>query len=97
MNKSPSANPRLGRYIRTRYQEEDVNAFVPPSLPPNPPIEVLPLLNKLSAADRALGHLDGVSLLLPDKELFLYMYVRKEGIPAAFGENKKARFAGLSL
>jgi Fic family protein len=73
-------NSRLGRYIRTRYGDEDVNAFVPPPLPPNPPIEVLPLLDKLSAADRALGRLDGVSLLLPDKELFLYMYVRKEAV-----------------
>lgn len=71
---------RLGRYIETRYREETVKAFVPPPLPPDPPIDVLPLLEKLSAADRALGRLDGVSLLLPDKELFLYMYVRKEAV-----------------
>jgi Fic family protein len=80
MNNTPSMNSRLGRYIRTHYRDEDVNAFVPPPLPPNPPIEVLPLLDKLSTADRALGRLDGVSLLLPDKELFLYMYVRKEAV-----------------
>lgn len=73
-------NSRLGRYIQTRYHDETVNAFIPPPLPPDPPIDLLPLLGKLSAADRALGRLDGVSLLLPDKELFLYMYVRKEAV-----------------
>jgi Fic family protein len=83
MNKSNTSVPpasRLGRYIRTRYRDEDVNAFLPPPLPPDPPIDVMPLLGRLSAADRALGRLDGVSLLLPDKELFLYMYVRKEAV-----------------
>jgi Fic family protein len=74
------ANTRLGRYVSTRYADETVNAFVPPPLPPAPPIDVLPLLEKLSAADRAIGRLDGISLLLPDKELFLYMYVRKEAV-----------------
>ena len=28
----------------------------------------------------ALGRLDGVSTLLPDKSLFLYAYVRKEAV-----------------
>jgi Fic family protein len=80
MDSKAPINSRLGRYIKTRYRDEDVDAFVPPPLPPDPPIEILPLLDKLSAADRALGRLDGVSLLLPDKELFLYMYVRKEAV-----------------
>jgi Fic family protein len=75
-----SSNPRLGRYIRTRYAEGTVNAFVPPPLPPEPPIDFLPFLDRLSAADRAIGRLDGISLLLADKELFLYMYVRKEAV-----------------
>jgi Fic family protein len=38
------------------------------------------LLPQLSAADQAVGRLDGISLLLPDKNLFLYMYVRKEAV-----------------
>ncbi len=55
-----------------------MRAFVPPPLPPNPPIELLPLLRKLGDAERALGRLDGITVLLPRQELFLYMYVRKE-------------------
>jgi Fic family protein len=47
---------------------------------PDPPLKLPGLLERLSAADRALGRLDGISLLLPNKELFLYMYVRKEAV-----------------
>ena len=57
-----------------------VRAYVPPPLPPVPPLELASLLERLSAADRALGRLDGISRLLPNKELFLYMYVRKEAV-----------------
>ena len=52
---------RLGRYVETAVGGETVRAFVPPALPPSPPINVLPLLTKLSAAERALGRLDGIT------------------------------------
>lgn len=71
---------RLGTYYKTTVGGEAVRAYVPPPLPPDPPLELASLLERLSAADRALGRLDGVSLLLPNKELFLYMYVRKEAV-----------------
>ena len=71
---------RHGTYYETAAGGEAVRAFVPPPLPPVPPLELASLLAKLSAADRALGRLDGISLLLPNKELFLYMYVRKEAV-----------------
>ncbi len=48
--------------------------------PPRPPIDVLALLERLSLAERARGRLDGVPLLLPRQELFLYMHVRKEAV-----------------
>ena len=57
-----------------------VRAFVPPPLPPAPQIDVLALLDRLSLAERALGRLDGITMLLPRQELFLYMYVRKEPV-----------------
>jgi Fic family protein len=73
-------NHRLGHYVETAFDEERVRAFVPPPLPPNPPIHLEPLLSKLGAADRAVGRLDGINTLLTDKALFLYMYVRKEAV-----------------
>ncbi len=75
------ANPRIGRYVSTVAFDETVRAYVPSPLPPDPPLEFSPrLLQRLSEADRAVGRLDGVAMLLPDKALFLYMYVRKEAV-----------------
>jgi Fic family protein len=74
-------NRRIGRYATTVAFNETVNAYVPPPLPPEPALELSPhLLQRLSEADRAIGRLDGVAMLLPDKALFLYMYVRKEAV-----------------
>jgi Fic family protein len=73
-------NQRLGRFVETSVAGETVCAFVPPTLPPKPPIDVLSLLERLSLAERALGRLDGITMLLPRQELFLYMYVRKEAV-----------------
>jgi Fic family protein len=80
MTNAETTNQRLGRYIETAFGDERVRAFVPPPLPPSPPIAIDRLLSKLGAADRAVGRLDGINTLLPDKALFLYMYVRKEAV-----------------
>src|ERR1700730_3756282 len=82
---------RLGRYVETTAGGEKVRAFVPPPLPPNPPIDILSLLPKLSIAERALGRLDGITVLLPRQELFLYMFVRKE---AVLSSNRRYSVAG---
>jgi Fic family protein len=74
------APARMGRYVETAFAGERVRAFVPAPLPPEPPLDLLPLIRMLSDADQALGRLDGVSALLPDANLFLYMYVRKEAV-----------------
>lgn len=71
---------RLGRYVKTAVAGERVRAFVPPPLPPAPPLDLLPLMGRLSDADRAVGRLDGITALVPDTGLFLYMYVRKEAV-----------------
>jgi len=68
---------RLGRYVETPVAGEIVRAFIPPALPPVPPVDILALLDRLGLAERALGRLDGITMLLPRQELFLYMYVRK--------------------
>lgn len=88
-------NPRLGRYTETPVAGETVRAFVPPSLPPEPPIDVLALLDRLSLAERALGRLDGISMLLPRQELFLYMYVRKEAVLSSQIEGTQSTLSDL--
>ena len=86
---------RLGRYVETAVGGETVRAFVPPALPPSPPINVLPLLTRLSAAERALGRLDGITMLLPRHDLFLYMYVRKEAVLSSQIEGTQSTLTDL--
>jgi len=88
-------NMRLGRFVETVAVGEVVRAFVPPPLPPNPPIDILGLLNRLGAAERALGRLDGITVLLPRQELFLYMYVRKEAVLSSQIEGTQSTLSDL--
>ena len=78
MARDPELPKRAGRYVT---QPSGYRAFVPAPLPPDPPLELrgdLPSL--LSDADRALGRLDGSVLTLPNPDLFVFMYVRKEAV-----------------
>ena len=88
-------NQRLGRFIETPVAGETVRAFVPPPLPPMPMIDVLGLLDRLSLAERALGRLDGITMLLPRQELFLYMYVRKEAVLSSQIEGTQSTLSDL--
>lgn len=65
-----------GRYIQ---QLEGYKAFIPEHLPLTPAIEFDDEMHGLlSKADRALGRLDGSIQTLPNPDLFVLMYVRKE-------------------
>lgn len=86
---------RLGRFVQTPIGGEVVRAFVPPPLPPDPPINLLGLLEKLGSAERALGRLDGIAALLPRQELFLYMYVRKEAVLSSQIEGTQSTLSDL--
>lgn len=72
---------RIGRAGRYVLQPAGYRAFLPASLPPSPPIRIEgKLQNMLSRADLALGRLDGSVQILPNPDLFVYMYVRKEAV-----------------
>src|SRR5258708_7144873 len=88
-------NRRLGRYKETTVKDERVRAFTPPPLPPDPPLDMARLLRPLSVADRALGRLDGITVLLPDQALFLYMYVRKEAVLSSQIEGTQSTLTDL--
>ncbi len=69
---------RAGRYIT---QPSGYRAFIPAPLPPQPAIALTgELPGLLSEADRALGRLDGSVSTLPNPDLFVFMYVRKEAV-----------------
>lgn len=59
-------------------------AYLPANLPPDPPVRIdTDMLGALSRADRALGRLDGATETLPNPDLFVFMYVRKEAATSA--------------
>lgn len=95
MPSAPIAASRLGRFIETPVAGEIVKAFVPPPLPPEPPIDILSLLDRLSMAERAVGRLDGITMLLPRQDLFLYMYVRKEAVLSSQIEGTQSTLSDL--
>ena len=73
-----SIRSRAGRYVR---QPNQYSAFIPEPLPPLPQISIDGAVQTaLSKADRALGRLDGSIQTLPDPDMFVFMYVRKEAV-----------------
>lgn len=87
-----------GHYVKSSTVGEVAKAFVPAQLPPIPAIEwSLELRAKFDQAHLALGRLDGVSALLPDKSLFLYMYVRKEAVLSSMIEGTQSSLSDLLL
>jgi Fic family protein len=87
-----------GRYVTISTVGEKVQAFVPSSLPPRPPIDWTPeLRSKFDQALLALGRLDSVSTLLPDTSLFLYMYIRKEAVLSSMIEGTQSSLSDLLL
>lgn len=78
MNDGGTSSTRAGRYVR---QPSGYRAFIPEVLPPKPPVRITDELQRLlSEADRALGRLDGSIQILPDADIFIYMYVRNEAV-----------------
>ena len=77
MNNRLRSNGRSGHYVR---QPLDFSAFVPNDLPP-PDLDLdIEMQDLLSRADRALGRLDGSIQTLPNPDLFVLMYIRKEAV-----------------
>lgn len=78
MAEAATVSTRAGRYIT---QPTGYRAFMPAPLPPQPALDLSgELQGLLSAADRALGRLDGSVQTLPNPDLFVFMYVRKEAV-----------------
>ncbi|MGA7568732.1 MAG: Fic family protein [Terriglobales bacterium] len=88
---------RLGTYVTTTVTGEPVRAFIPPGLPPNPPVELAGLYQHLDRANQALGRLDGLTTLLPDTKFFLYLYIQKEALLSSQIEGTQSSLSDLLL
>ena len=74
-----------------------MRAFIPPPLPPNPPLQLAGLYPLLDRANQAVGRLDGLTTLVPDTRFFLSLYVRKEALLSSQIEGTQSSFSDLLL
>lgn len=87
-----------GEYRTDVASGEPVAAFVPRSLPPIPAISWSDQRNRLHEhALLACGRLDAVTALLPDPDLFLYAYVRREAVLSSQIEGTQSSLSDLLL
>jgi len=87
-----------GEYSETTVGREVVRAFIPSPLPPIPPLDLAGERAALiERATLAIGRLDSVWMLLPDPQLFLYAYVRKEAVLSSQIEGTQSSLSDLLL
>jgi Fic family protein len=87
---------RIGSYITQKVPGESYQAYLPIKLPPHP-LALEPLLPELEKATHALAELNSVTGLIPNPELFIYIYVRKEALLSSQIEGTQSSFSDLML
>lgn len=93
MERGPS-----GTKAPVSFVGEPCFAFVPNPLPPEPPLQWDASLHRMAQrASVAIGRLSGVTALLPDSQLFLYSYVRKEAVLSSQIEGTQSSLSELLL
>lgn len=82
---------RAGIYKKNLSGKMAFNSFVPAVLPPNPPIELNnEIVEILVKANRQITLLEGISSRMPNIDLFISMYVRKEALMSSQIEGTQA-------
>ncbi len=90
-------NPRIGTYILRATAGETYKAYLPPPLPPNPPLDLSILYPYFEKATAALAELNSIHRSIPNISLFTYMYVRKEALLSSQIEGTQSSFSDLML
>ncbi|WP_375326627.1 Fic family protein [Candidatus Tisiphia endosymbiont of Nemotelus uliginosus] len=90
-------NQRIGTYITQKVTGESYKAYVPPKLPPAPPVDLARLYPYLEKATLAVAELNSIHKVIPNTSLFIYMYVRKEALLSSQIEGTQSSFADLML
>ena len=87
----------VGRYVETHYGTETVRAYVPPTLPPEPRVELDGLQQLLEQANQAIGRLDGLTGAFPDLALYIYSWVRKDAVLSSQIEGTQSSISDLLM
>jgi Fic family protein len=89
---------RAGAFRTVTTGPDGYAAFIPRALPPEPALTIDgPTQFLLDRANQALGRLDGMTLLLPDPDMLLYTYVRKEAVLSSQIEGTQSSLSDLLL
>lgn len=86
---------RIGDFTQCSVAGETYSCYTPRVLPPIPAIEMEKIYPLLDQANISLGRLDGLSIILPDPSLFLYMYIRKEAVLSSQIEGTQSTLSEL--
>lgn len=87
-----------GHFLPISTFGETARAFLPAPLPPEPGLVMDDALQRLAQeASLALGRLDGISILLPEPQLLLYSYIRKEAVLSSQIEGTQSSLSDLLL
>lgn len=82
---------RAGKFKSNLSGEATYKSFVPSPLPPAPPIDMdSEMVNLLVKASSQLAILDGIAARIPNMDLFVSMYVRKEALMSSQIEGTQA-------
>ena len=88
MTGTNNKNPKIGIY---RVQPEGFKAFILEPFPPKDMLVFSPSIQQKHAeAMRLLGKLEGITALLPDRDYFLEMFVRKDASSSSQIEGTQA-------
>ncbi|MGL4825849.1 MAG: Fic family protein [Alphaproteobacteria bacterium] len=90
-------NQRVGIYITQKVTGESYKAYIPPKLPPEPPLNLAMLYPYLEKATHGLAELNSIHKTIPNTALFIYMYVRKEALLSSQIEGTQSSFSDLML
>lgn len=82
---------RAGKYRNNLSGDAAYQSFVPNPLPPDPPIEMKDdLVKQLISANKSISTLDAIAKRIPNMDLFISMYVRKEALMSSQIEGTQA-------
>ncbi|MEL6430653.1 MAG: Fic family protein [Planctomycetota bacterium] len=96
MPSPPSSRGPSGRFdVISSVGGEVAQSFIPGPIPRPADLDLLGKQDAIGAANRAVGALDAISILLPSTELFVYMFVRKEAVLSSQIEGTQSTLAEL--
>jgi len=88
---------RIGNYLKASVAGESYSAYIPKPLPPEPILQMSKIYPLLDQANIAIGRLDGIGHVLPNPELFLYLYIRKEAVLSSQIEGTQSSLSDLLM